>query len=393
MRIHHLKAPLAVLTVALTAATLIACTQPSAPAPQQTATPSSKAPAAAATGWEQQWNSTLARARNEGTVNVYASWSPKVRTALAAAFNRKFGLNAEFTPLGSGSAVVAKAETEMRSGLFVADAFGAGNPSLLNTLKPAGLLQSMKPVLVLPEVTDGKVWLTGSVPFTDDEGMAISMIGNVQRTVVYNTSLVQEGEITSYKDLLKPQYKGKITLRDPSITGSGNAVVSHLGHSVWSEAEAVDFLRKLLRDQQAVLQRDYRLQVESVARGKYSIALAPQLSQVAEFIEVGAPLKFAMVEEDNRMTAEAGALAMPVKPAHPNAAAVFVNWLLTKEGQSIFAPNFGGPSTRTDASREGINPILMPIAGKKYFGESVDALAARAKWLELAKKVMDETVK
>jgi len=83
-------------------------------------------------------------------------------------------------------------------------------------------------------------------------------------------------------------------------------------------------------------------------------------------------------------------LGVPSQLSHPNATRVFVNWLLTKEGQTLFSQSFGNPSSRADVSTKDFNPLLVPVAGKKYYTE-LDALAHRAKWLGIAKKVMRET--
>lgn len=218
------------------------------------------------------------------------------------------------------------------------------------------------------------------------------MVEVVIRTVVYNTNLIDGSKITTYKDLLNPQYKGKITMDDPSVTGPGNAVIAHLGYSLWGETETVDFLRRLIRDQGMDIQRDDRIQMESVARGKFAIAFSPLPDIAAEFLSIGAPVKFSLVKEDNRITSAAAALGVPDRFAHPNATKVFINWLLTKEGQTIFSQSFGNPSSRADVPTKDFSPLLVPVAGAKYHSE-LDSLAERNKWLDIAKKVMKEETK
>ncbi len=385
-----LKSLSIVLVVGVVAA---ACGKSVAPTAGATPPPAKETRAPTEANWEQKWNAVVASAKSEGNVSVYALWTPDVKNTLAQAFKNKYGINVEFTPFSRGAELLAKVQAEQRAGLYNADIFGAGNPTFVVTMKPEGVLGSLKPVLILPEVLDPKGWTTGGVPYSDDQGVAISLIGLVVRTVTYNSQLIKEGDLTGYEDLLKPQYKDRITLNDPSVTGSGNAAFSHLGRSLWNEQKALDFLRKLIVEQHAVIQRDNRIHVESVARGKYAIAFAPLPDVVAEFVNLGAPLKMAMVKEDNRLSAGAGAMAVPTKFAHPNAAVVFVNWLLGKEGQTVFARTWGNPSTRADVPVEGIDPLFVPSPGVKYYGESEDALQSRGRWLELAKKVMDETAK
>jgi len=144
------------------------------------------------------------------------------------------------------------------------------------------------------------------MPFADREATAAYMIGTVIRTVVFNTNFVKEGEITSYRDLLKAQYKGKIALNDPSVTGAGFSAMVHLGQNLWGEADTLDFLRRLIQEQGASIHRDNNAHVDSVARGKYAIGLGPAPELLDKFMDAHAPLKIAMVKEDNRVTQAAG---------------------------------------------------------------------------------------
>lgn len=345
------------------------------------------------TGWEHRWETTLAEAKKEGSVSIYTLWRPDTRIALTRAFKEKYGIDLEFSPFGRGAEMAAKVQAEQRAGLYAADAFGAGAPSLLVVMKSEGFLGPIEPSLVLPEVLEGKVWHGGKFPFLDKENLAVGMIGVVIPTMLYNTDLIKEGEITGHKDLLKPQYKGKITLNDPTVTGAGPGLIAHLGENLWGEAEAADFLRRLVKEQEVVIQRDTRAQVETVARGKYAIAMAPSQPNATEFLAMGAPVKFVLLKEDNRTTISSGGLSVPKRLAHPNAATVFVNWLLTREGQSVFAKSFGTPSTRVDASAEGIDPLLIPKPSEKYYAETEEFIKAMNKWAGLAKKIIDDALK
>ncbi len=338
----------------------------------------------------QKWDTLVAEAKKEGTVSVYSLMGSKTRAALTKAFNEKYGIKLEFSPFARGSSLVARVATEARAGLHLVDVLAAGYPTFLLEAKPAGLLGSLKPLLILPEVRDAKAWIGGRLPFADREGTMLGMAASTTRTVAYNTSLVKEGEITSYKDLLNPRFKGKIAMSDPSVTGAGSAIISHIS-LLWGDAATEDLLRKLIIDQLAAIQRDTRILTEEVAKGKYAVAIAPQTDIVADFIALGAPLKLASVKEDNRVIAGGSAIAVPTTCAHPNAATVFINWLLTREGQSVFAASYGNPSARLDASTQGINPLLIPVPGKKYYSETEESILARDKWLKIAKKIMDGT--
>ncbi len=371
---------------------LVACT-PVATTDGGFKTPIASTTAATKSSWEQRWEVTLAEAKKEGTVSVYTLWRPESRIVLTRAFKEKYGIDLEFSPFGRGAEMAAKVEAEQRAGLYSADAFGAGAPTLLTVMKRGGFLGPIEPSLILPEVLDGNAWLGGKLIFQDQEHLGLSLLALVVPTVLYNTDQIREGEITGHKDLLKPQYRGKITMNDPTVTGGGPALMAHLGENLWNESEASDFLRRLIKEQGLVIERDNRIHIENVARGKYAIALAPSQPNANEFIALGAPVKFAPLKDDNRTTISAGGLGLPKKFAHPNATVIFLNWLLTKEAQSLFAKSFGSPSARVDAETEGIDPIFIPKRDQRYFNETEEFVMAQDKWARLSKQIIDEALK
>ncbi len=77
-----------------------------------------------------------------------------------------------------------------------------------------------------------------------------------------------------------------------------------------------------------------------------------------------------------------------IKQAHPDAAKLFVNWLLTKEGQTVFSKGVGSPSFRMDVTTEGFNPMFLPQQGEKVFLDSEDFLRHTDEVLKMAKQVI-----
>ncbi len=82
-----------------------------------------------------------------------------------------------------------------------------------------------------------------------------------------------------------------------------------------------------------------------------------------------------------------GNLEVPFKPANPNAATVFINWILTKETQAIFAKSFGNPSWRMDVSTEGIQPSRIALPGEKLYLDDMEFYEQQLKAQKLAKEL------
>ncbi|MBI4332292.1 MAG: extracellular solute-binding protein [Chloroflexi bacterium] len=372
--------------VALFFSVLVACTSGNVATPSPQLNPAATGAAPAASAGSGKWEEVLAAARKEGVVRVYALWGPDVRAALIRGFKDKYGIDLEFVPFGRGAEVITKVQAEQRAGLYLADAFGAGGPSLITIMKPAGLLASVEPLLILPEVLNPNAWRGGKIPFSDNEKSSIPMTITPNRFITYNKDLIREGELTSYKDLLKPQYKGKISLGDPTLTGTGNAFFTHLVKT-WNLEEAKEFFKQLIQLQEGVVMRDYRLQVESVARGKYPIGLGVMISEVAGFMKLGAPIAQVQLKESVFVSHSTDVLGVPRSFAHPNGATVFVNWLLSKEGQTIFSRSSATPVLRSDVVVEGIDPILLLKPDENYYIDTEESIKFRGDMVEVAKQV------
>ncbi len=344
--------------------------------------------------WQQKWDTTLEAAKKEGTVVIYVTsfLGADLRTTLTKAFKDKYGIDSQWVPL-AGPEMTQKVKTEERAGLFLADVYATGATTLLVTMKPDNLLGNIDPYLILPEATDPKAWEGGELlNFDKKDHTMITMLRVINRSVVYNKDMVKEADIESYKDFLKPQFKGKLTITDPTQTGPGGWFAAHLT-DVYGFDEGMKVLRGMLVDQGAVIQRDARMHIETVARAKYAVALGGGTQYIADFLALGAPIAIKVPKEGDGGGPSLGALAVPPKPQHPNAATVFVNWLLTKEGQSIFAKGSGNPSRRLDASTEGIDPIFLPMPGEKVAWDTVEFTLAQGKVMEAAKAIVAETAK
>lgn len=385
------------LIAALLFSLLLASHGQSAPsAPNQGAkAPSAKAAAAPAAkeDWRQKWDAATSEARKEGSVRLYTMWGPGLRDLLTQRLKERYHIDLEVMPFARGADLVAKVEAEKRAGLKMADFFGIGSSTLVTTMKPMGLLSNIEPLLILPEVKDSGSWQGGRFPFIDKDKTTIGMGSVVQRYILINTNLVKPGEIKEYKDLLKPQYKGKIAMGDPSIPGAPDNMMTHLAWDIWNMEEAGNFLRQLITQQAASIQRDHSLVVDWVARGKMSIGLAGNREAIAKYLALGAPISVIPQKEGHAVSPSAACIGIPTEPAHPNATMVFLNWLLSKEGQTLFTKGFGYPTTRLGISHEGIDPDVIAKPGEKLFAQSEETILFGNKVSAMSKKIIAETAK
>lgn len=365
---------------------------PPAPAPPQPApAPTTVAPAAPAkpAAWQVEWERVLAEAKKEGRVVFCSGAGTQARMALVQGLKSAYGINADAIS-GRLSEIHAKILAERRIGLYLWDARIAGFTSALVELKPVGALDPLEPAFILPDVTDPelikKTWYKGELWWVDRDHTMMSFIIFPQPAFAVNTNAVRPDEIKSYNNLLDPKWKGKISINDPTTTGSTFApFMMHLFGADW--------LRKLVT-QEPVVTRDQRLQLDWLAQGKFPIALGMLADGYIEFKNAGAPVQSVTPQEGTWLSASSGGLAIFNRPAHPNATKVFVNWLLSKEAQTAFSRGMGGQSARLDVPTDFLFPEQIRQPGVKYWEkEREDVQLAIADQLKLFKEIFAPVMK
>ncbi len=330
---------------------------PSGPPTQAPTKPPTQAPTKPA--WQEEWDKAVAAAKNEGKVVVYGSRSAEARDATTRGVKEKFNIDVEFLA-GRGPDISAKILQERRAGLYLADVYIGGSDTVLTALKPVGVVDPLEPILMLPEVKDPAAWYGRKHLWIDPDKTILGYSMNLAISIVRNTELTRAEEVKSYKQLLDPKWKGKIVLNDPTILGTA------IGwFTVCSDLVGMDYMYALAK-QEPIINRTERLQAEWIARGKYPLGLAMKREQVDEFRRAGAPIDQVNPEEGAGVTAGSDLVCVVNRAPHPNAARVFINWLLSKEGQTIVSRASGNLSARYDVPTDHVDADSIPDPTKRY---------------------------
>ncbi len=376
------RMPLFVVLAFVLGAVTSACTGGVAPT-------TAPAPAALQSSTKQEpgqpWERVAAAARSEGKVMMYGELGPILRDRLTEHFQRQSGVQIEYVA-GKSPEIAQRYLTERTANLFLADVLVTGQTTTLTMLKPKGVLGAIKPLLISPELQDPKVWPRGGVPFLDKDEMVVSLISAYRSYIVINTQLVKEGEIASYQDLLNPRWKGKITLIDPTTPGAGASWVAFVLLKTMGREKGEKFLRDLAAQDLAIT-RDNRLHVETVARGKYAVAIGPLPQAVADLSQAGAPIAWAYMKEGGMMLSGAFAAAVPDKLGHPNAATLMVNYLLSKQGQLDLSEAAGMPPGRMDVPSTFALPGTAPPPGGPVWQEDEENILKQPTFYPLSKEI------
>ncbi|MBI4331357.1 MAG: extracellular solute-binding protein [Chloroflexi bacterium] len=347
---------------------LLSCAPPQAPVPPD------KAPGAAVAiqqqGWEQDWQKAIAAARQEGPLVIYVSGaSAELRQEMTKGFKNKFGLDVEWLE-GKSAELIAKILQERRAGLFIPDLIMGSTTRQQTILKPEGVLDPIKPLLVLPEVLDKKVWFGGDIAWVDNEKMyTINATLAPDYLLTINTSIVKPDDIKSYNDLLAPRWKGQITMLNPGGSLKPfSEILLVMGPDWW---------RKLVQ-QEPALTDNQRVAYEWVARGKYPIGILGSASVRQEFITAGAPMAKVIPKEGSFLGGVANATSLMNRAPRPNAAKVFVNWYLSKEGAALQSRVAVAQSARLDVPTDHLTPDSMRDPSATYVSVETEEFYMKA---------------
>jgi iron(III) transport system substrate-binding protein len=310
--------------------------------------------------WRDDWNEALNAAKKEGKVAVITDVTAAIRDALTIPFQEKYGITVDlFGALGRE--IPPRIVAERKAGRYLWDVFVHGTTTGLESMIPMGAFDPLEPALIAPDVKDPKSW-RGGMEFLDPNKMLLTMTPFQRGTIFYNRKLVNPKEFKSHKDLLDPKWRGKLILDDPRRAGPGQATFTFF----YLHPElGPDFIRALGKQQITIL-KDFAQEVDAIGQGRY-----PVLIGTADFVAIarakqGVPIAIVdprQLKEGTDVSPANGALALFNKAPHPNAAKIYINWLLSKDGQAVFARASGYVSARADVPSDHTEPWRMPQPG------------------------------
>jgi iron(III) transport system substrate-binding protein len=316
---------------------------------------------------EKDWKEIVDAAKKEGKVVVAGSPDPVMRNEVIPRFTARTGIPVEFIA-GRSSQIVARVETERSSGIYSVDIFLAGPDTTAVDLYGGKMIDPLKPVLVLPEVIDGSKWKSGKVWFLDpEERFVVRPFNSVASMLFINTDYVKPEEMRSYKDLLNPKWKGKISAEDPTTTGAGANMAGRFYTQIGEE-----FVKALYIDQKPVSTRERRQMSDWLARGTQPICLNCREDDVRPLVKEGFKILeiFELSGVPATINGSPWLLSLANRAPHPKAAQVFANWILSKEGLEIYARGYGSATLRTDINESYLNSGNLPKSGVKYFDDT-----------------------
>ena len=301
---------------------------------------------AAAAPANGQSTALVAAGKKEGKAVIYGSLETDAAESAFAAFKNKTGIDVEYWR-ASATKVLDRALSETRAGKPLFDII-LTNDNPMQIMFKEGLFAKY-------ESPSAKEFTKESI----DPNLG-PRYRNVVIGVVYNKDVLKPADAPkSLEDLVKPQYRGKLVMPDPTQHTTTTQWVASLDKLMGKE-KADKFIHDLAA-QKPILVESLLPAAERVATGETPIAIT-YIKYVYIFGQRGAPLDYLRL---GKFMGDGHYLGLNSKAPHGNAGKAFIDYFLGAENMGMIA------KLGEFVNRKGVYPPL-PDADKVQFVEMYD---------------------
>ncbi len=339
---------------------LMACAPAAAPTATPTKAPAAATPASAATAAPKtsgaslpaggpDWTAKLYEAaKKEGELMVYNVQTTNDWEQTSAAFAKKFPGVKVNGWTGSSEPIREKLLAETKAGKPICDVVHTAFADIF-IYKQEGMLDKY----LSPELK------SFDPQYYDPEGLWTVDV-YYPYVIEYNTKAIpKEQAPKSNEDLLKPEFKGKLGLEANAVPWFTSML------RIMGRDKGIDYAKKLAEQKPRLIAGHSGLQklVESgeipIVVYEYSMFLVPAKAK-------GSPVEWVMPTQ--KVPASFLWLGLPKNGPHPNAARLLIDYLLSEEGQMLYAQQTYIPR------RKGLN------LGELAAFANLDLLVPDANW-------------
>ena len=278
---------------------------------------------------------TVNAAKKEGEIILYTVMSADNDKVMVEAFQKKYPGITVKSWWGSTETMLNRVLTEARAGAVQADVIFSGG-SEMQVFKKRGLLQKY----VSPEAK--------AIPedFRDPEGYWTN-VHPLSMITAYNTDQVKVQDAPrTYEDLLKAQFKGKMSMERLEYDWFATLI------KVWGREKAIAYFKKLAA-QDIRFDSGHTKIATMVAAGDVAIGINMYEYRIASMKKEGAKIDWVALEP---VVSILEVIALVANAPHPNASKLFVDFMLSVDGQNLIR-GFG-----RIPGRRGIEPLDKDIA-------------------------------
>jgi iron(III) transport system substrate-binding protein len=325
--------------------------------------------------FEQEWSKLITAAQQEGTVAIASGGAPSRQyRPVVDAFTKKFGVKVEVAT-GNATTTLNRVLAERKAGKFTIDVALISIRENQQRLVPSNSLLPFAPLLIHPEVISTAGWYGGKHWYGDKESKYVFIYHasvEDQYEVWYNTDKLKEADILTVKkqsDIFDPRWKGKIQgqgMGDPSG-------IRQMIDSYFEPDRGPEWVRKYITEAGVTFSDDRRILETWLVGGRFAVQFVSTAEEeLRTLAKKGLPVRQVFLPKQAGMLRATGSgccISAFANAPHANAAKLFINWFLSKEGQTLthtLIPNIDRSSLRTDIPIGEVVVDQRRAPGKQY---------------------------
>lgn len=314
-------------------------------------------------------SSLVAAAKKEGSLVWYTSNTRPDAEQIVKEFEQAYpGITVDMFQAG-GSQVVSKVEAEAAAGGIKADFVDYSDGAVAVDQANRGLLERFAP----------EHWDEMPAGLKDADGYWFAP-WYLASSIVYNTSIVSSADAPkSWKDLTDAKWKGKVGMASPDYAGTAVSTIA-----AWSQTFGDDYVTSLGKNGMQVMQGFGDVE-NAVLSGQTPVAVTLSFRGLTDEA-AGKPVKYITPKEGQIQLPVAAAIV--AKSAHPNAAKLFANFLMSDTIQKSKASGYYFPA-RAEFGKDV--PDFPDLEKTKFITLDIKKLADPTYVAEVKKLFKDAT--
>ena len=255
-------------------------------------------------------------ARRESELNLYTSAQSDDIGAVAAAFEKKYGVKVNMWR-ASSEKVLQRALAEARANRHTMDVAETNGPEM-ESLHREQILQAVR--------SPHQAELIGAALHPHGEWVGTRLNVFVQ---AYNTKEIRKADLPrTWEDLLDPKWKGKLGIEQEDMDWL-SGVFSEIG-----ENKGTKLFKEIVARNGISVRRGHTLLTQLVVSGEVPLALTVYNYKAEQFKGKGAPIDWFAI---GTAIARPNGIGVARRAPHPYAAVLFYDFEISEEGQKILA--------------------------------------------------------
>ena len=302
---------------------------------------------------EERQKVIVESAKKEGEVTLYTAVNMRDAQELIAGFNKSYpGIRVAISSLG-GPGVLNKVLTENRANAHLADVVALNGISSVELIDKKIAARYKSPMVGF--LRKG---------FVDAEGYWPGLYA-IGYTIIYNNKRVSQKEAPKrYEDLLQPRWRNNLVMDAEDHDLLAGLI------DLWGEVKATGFLKQIAQEQKVTFSRQsHTFMTQLVATGEHDVIVDGYVHNAVALKGKSAPIDYVMTNPT--IIRPPTTIAIMARAPHPYAAALLLDYHLSKEASEIMVKSQGRWAPRKDVPWAveppgELHSINMLEWGRKY---------------------------